>query len=184
MPRTGARGGGPKSKNSAPESVGADGGIGEGAATSGSGQLRTITTAPAQAAHLDELGARSWSTRVGEASHPGTSSSWDDEGCFNIGTMNPTGLNGKAAYCSGLPPGILNVSESHLSSKGVAQFRLGLKLSRAKHKYLAGAHVPLRAHSFSSGGYSGVGFLSTLPQRSLPQSWPCGIQQGSRSLLC
>ena len=112
------------------------------------------------------------SARVGEASHPGPQDPWDDDGCFNIGAMNPTGLNGKAAYCAGLPPGILGVSESHLSSKGVAQFRLGLKLSHARHRYLAGAHVPLRAHSFSSGGYSGVGFLSTVPQRSLPQSWP------------
>ena len=116
--------------------------------------------------------------RFGEASHPGPEVVQSGE--FLLGTMNPTGLNGKAALCGMLPPGIIGVSETHLSLGGISQFRLGLQLANAPHKFLGGAPVPLRAHSTASGGYSGVGFLSTLPQRALPHGWDIDLWESAR----
>ena len=110
-----------------------------------------------------------FSQRLGEALHPGPEE--DQEGSFLLGTMNPTGLNGKAAMCATLPHGVIGVAETHLSAGGVSNFRLGLRLANAPHKFLPGAPVPLRAHSASSVEYSGVGFLSTYPQRALPNCW-------------
>ena len=112
--------------------------------------------------------------------------------------MNPTGLNGKVAYCAALPEGIFGVSESHqshLSSQGVVQFRLGLKLAGSPHKFLPGAHVPCRARSHSSGGYSGAGFLSReaylMRDRKTCGPWPgCRLHRslclplGCRMLWC
>ena len=106
--------------------------------------------------------------KVGEASHPGPD---DGKGEFWLGAINPTGLNGKAAYCSLLEPGIYGVSETHLSSQGISQFRLGLRLAKSPFAFQPGAPAPLRMHSHTAGAYTGVGFLSHVPQRALPHSW-------------
>ena len=64
---------------------------------------------------LDHLGTvvAMAAERFGEASHPGPEAA--QSGSFLLGSMNPTGLNGKAALCGMLPPGIIGVSETHLS---------------------------------------------------------------------
>ena len=113
-------------------------------------------------------------TKVGEASHPGPD---DGKGEFWLGAINPTGLNGKAAYCSLLKPGIYGVSETHLSSQGISQFRLGLRLAKSPFAFQPGAPAPLRAHSNTAGANTGVGFLSSARLTALVAS---GLVEDSR----
>ena len=87
------------------------------------------------------------SVRWGEARYPGPASDVAKLGEFCLGALNPTGLNGKAEFCSGLPQGILGVSETHLSARGVSKFRLGLKMAQASHSLLTVVHVFLRART-------------------------------------
>ena len=90
--------------------------------------------------------------RFGEASHPGPEAA--QSGSFLLGSMKSTGLNGKAALCGMLPPGIIGVSETHLSL-GFCSFDSAFSWPDAPHRFLAGAPVPLRAHSTTLGDIPG-----------------------------
>ena len=101
----------------------------------------------------------------GEACHPGPVR---QSGRFQVGAINPTGLNGKASVLSTIHPGIWGISETHLSAQGLRQFRQGLRLNQAPFTFLPGAPAPLRTGSQTSGGYTGVGFASSYPVRASP----------------
>ena len=53
-------------------------------------------------------------SRFGEAANPGPQDSTVALGC-----VSPSGLNGKFAIAAGLPKGIMGVSETHLTAKGI-----------------------------------------------------------------
>lgn len=97
--------------------------------------------------------------RVGEASNPGPSS-------FVVGAINPTGLLGKADHIAALQPGVYGISETHLSSLGVRQFRRELQSHRVPAKFLSSQPAPLIRSSMGviGGKSTGVGFISS--------SWP------------
>ena len=113
------------------------------------------------------------SYRFGEALHPGP-------GEFCLGTFNPTGLAAKHSVVAQFAPGIYSVTETHLSSRGVHDFRLGLKLGGTGFSLHHGHPVPLRPGSAVAGQYSGVGFVSTCPGRASPHAWPPELFQTSR----
>ena len=110
--------------------------------------------------------------RIGEASNPGPQfhgpvAEW------HVSTLNPTGLAGKEVLISSLPPGIHNVSESHLTEAGLRKFRAGLKYHGSHiQNVIHGAHPPLRAHSTSVAKHSGAALLSSVPCRKLNVDWP------------
>ena len=108
--------------------------------------------------------------RIGEALHPGP---------FRIAAINPTGLNTKQDVVAQLPPGIYAVSETHLAKVGIQRFRAGIRLS-SSFNFIPGAPAPLRHHSDTSGGYTGVGFLTSYPARPLPFDWPPDIYDTAR----
>ena len=115
-------------------------------------------------------------TRVGEAANPGPSS-------FRISVIDPTAINNKFDLLATLPPGIYAVSESHLTSVGLQRFRAALR--RTSHfKFIPGAPVELRARSIVSGMYSGVGFLSSFPTRTVPNDWDQHLYASGRIAAC
>ena len=114
--------------------------------------------------------------RLGEADHPGP-------GSFRISVINPTGLNNKFDLIATPPPGIYAVSESHLAEIGLQRFRAAMHRNTS-FSYVAGAPVPLRARSQVSGMYSGVGFLSSFPTRTVAQDWDPVLYQTGRIAAC
>ena len=114
---------------------------------------------------------------VHEALNPGP------EDCIHIGCINPTGLRHKANLVSSLPtPGIWGVSETHLSHRGLHQFRTELSHQQKILSITPGAPAPLRSSSVhATGGKAcGVATLSTEPTRALPNSFPPEIFATSR----
>ena len=116
----------------------------------------------------------------GEACHPGPVR---QSGRFQVGAINPTGLNGKASVLSTIHPGIWGISETHLSAQGLRQFRQGLRLNQAPFTFLPGAPAPLRTGSQTSGGYTGVGFASSYPVRASPTGWHQDVWNTARVQL-
>ena len=112
------------------------------------------------------------SERFGEASHPGPG--------FTLGTFNPTGLGAKHGVVAQMEPGIYAVTETHLTNKGLQDFKTGLKLGEAQFSFLHGHAVQPRARSPATGAYQGVGFLSSFPARVVAQAWPPEVYQTSR----
>ena len=112
--------------------------------------------------------------RVGEAANPGPSH-------FTIGAFNPTGLGTKQGVVAQLPPGLYAVCETHLSSRGVGDFRLGLRLSGSSFSLLHGFPAPLRVHSSVTGSYTGVGFVSSYPGRVVAHAWPPELYTTARA---
>ena len=113
------------------------------------------------------------SFHFGEAAHPGPD-------VFSIGCFNPTGLASKHGVLSDLDQGIYAVSETHLTSRGVDEFRLGLKLARSPFSFFHGHPTPCRPRSTVAGAYSGVGFVSSFPGRIVSSTWPPEVFQTSR----
>ena len=72
------------------------------------------------------------------------------------------------------------MTETHLSSKGIHDFRLGLRLGGSGFSLHHGHPVPLRPGSAVAGQYSGVGFVSSFPGRASPHDWPPELFQTSR----
>ena len=116
--------------------------------------------------------------RFGEALHPGPI---EGEGPL-IGTVNPSGLLGKGQSAASLPAGAWGVTESHLSSQGLIQFRDELKYLRSRYRFLAGAPAPPLSNSLSciGGKATGVGLLSSYPCRTLPCTWPSHLTNTAR----
>ena len=108
------------------------------------------------------------SMRVGEASHPGPD-------VIHVGSLNCSGARRKAALISQLPaPGVWGTSETHLSCRGLHQFRSELAHQKPAMTITPGAPAPLRSQSVhTTGGKAcGVAVLSTEPTRPLPHSFP------------
>ena len=101
--------------------------------------------------------------RFGEALHPGPT--------LRIGTTNPSGANGKAQYIADLPPGIWNLSETHLTTDTTKSFDKQLKFhTRAAHRRIRtsyGAPAPLRTGSQSAGTWTGVLQFADLPTQAI-----------------
>ena len=104
------------------------------------------------------------SFRFGEASHPGPST-------FTLGSLNATGLQGKHGIAAQLSDGLYAASETHLTSRGVAEFNKGLFFAQSPFKLLPGAPARPRHNSAFVGDYTGVGFLSSVPTRAACHSW-------------
>ncbi len=113
---------------------------------------------------------------MGEASHPGPQP-------FVVGAINPTGLLGKADHIAALPSGIYGISETHLSSLGVSQFRREMQSHRIAAKFLSSKPAPLIRSSVGviGGKCTGVGFITHHPGRNLPVSWPESLHQEART---
>ena len=114
------------------------------------------------------------SFRFGEAIHPGPN--------FTFGTLNPSGLMGKANLLSFLPQGCFGVCESHLSRLGTQQFRNELKAHQSQFNFVSTAPAPLirQAVGVIGGKCTGVGLLSSFPARNLPCNFPENIQHEAR----
>ncbi len=123
----------------------------------------------------------------GEALNPGPLENQHSskERAWSLGTFNPSGLCGKhqviGSYLGDCD--IWAVSETHLTSRGFASFKNGLKGSSEFQYCVGGAHVPLRQHSNKTGEWSGVCMLSKHPTRQLPIQWPSQTYETSRVLL-
>ena len=117
------------------------------------------------------------SLRIGEASHPGPANS---QGCTVLGTMNLTGLRGKAHLIQQLPnaggQSVWGVSETHLTGPGTRKFREELRYQAPGYQFRGGHPVPFKtAGTHAIGGKSkGVGFLTTAPSRlaARNEQWP------------
>ena len=101
--------------------------------------------------------------RFGEALHPGPT--------LRIGTTNPSGANGKSQYIADLPPGIWDLSETHLTTDSIKSFDKQLKFhTRAAHRRIRtsyGAPAPLRTGSQSAGTWTGVLQFADLPTQAI-----------------
>lgn len=96
--------------------------------------------------------------RVGEASHPGPSQHHP----FVIATCNPTGLLGKASHFKEMPDGVYGISESHLTTEGVVQFRRELQLHKVNAKYLMSRPSPRIRPAMGSSVGNAQGWASFL----------------------
>ena len=104
--------------------------------------------------------------RVGEALVPGPP-------VWTLGVCNPSGMPGKLCIFDYHPCDIWIVSETHLSRKGVADFRSQLKWSRSGYRYLITGHpAEPRSTASSLGSWTGVAVLSMHPTRRAPVTWP------------
>ena len=112
------------------------------------------------------------SFRFGEALHPGPS--------FSIGAFNPTGLGSKHGVVAHLDPGVYAVTETHLTSRGIQDFKTGLKFAGAPFHLLHGQAAPPRQRSPVTGSYTGAGFVSSFPGRVVAQAWPAEVYQTAR----
>ena len=107
--------------------------------------------------------------RIGEAANPGPS--------VQIGCVNPTGLLNKGQTIDELPRGdggtIWAVSETHISLPGRSKLHKEFSCHKSGYNLQLGANVPTRSATISSigGKQRGVGFLSTLPSRSMSATW-------------
>ena len=117
--------------------------------------------------------------RFGEADHPGPD--------LTISALNPTGLRGKEGHILGLPGGIHNVAETHLTEDGIRACkrtfsRLASQESR-RLKMISGGPVPLRPHCHRTGVWSGVAQVSDLPGHPLRVPWVNGEFSAGRVML-
>ena len=114
------------------------------------------------------------SFRYGEAIHPGPG--------FALGSINPSGLLGKAQLLNSLPEGCYGVCESHLSRLGTQQFRNELKAHHCPFRFVSTAPAPLirEAVGVIGGKCTGVGLLTSFPARNLPFDIPEHTQHEAR----
>ena len=114
------------------------------------------------------------SFRYGEAIHPGPG--------FALGSINPSGLLGKAQLLNSLPEGCYGVCESHLSRLGIQQFRNELKAHHCPFRFVSTAPAPLirEAVGVIGGKSTGVGLLTSFPARNLPFDIPEHTQHEAR----
>lgn len=118
--------------------------------------------------------------RVGEAAVPGPSAT--SNGKWSLGTINPSGVSGKAAVLNSLSPGIYALSETQLSSRSLPRFKQELEGCRSKFKLSTGAAAPLKHKSIRAvaGAHTGVGFLTTFPSRAVKYGWQPELYESGR----
>ncbi len=104
--------------------------------------------------------------RVGEALVPGPP-------VWTLGVCNPSGMPGKLSIFDYHPCDIWLVSETHLSRKGISDFRSQLRWSQSGYRYLITGHpAEPRSMASSLGSWTGVAVLSMHPTRRAPVTWP------------
>ncbi|CAJ1367098.1 unnamed protein product [Effrenium voratum] len=114
--------------------------------------------------------------RFGEALHPGPS--------LCIGTTNPSGAYGKAQYLADLPPGIWNISETHLTAANTRTFDKQLKFQASQqHRRLRSLYAPLRTGSQVAGSWTGVMQFADLPAQAISVPGLADYYQQSRLQL-
>ena len=118
--------------------------------------------------------------RVGEASNPGPATTPDKDMVklpgLIIGVVNPHGLLRKSANILDLPSyanSIWNISETHLTTPGIAKFRVELASQKTDHRLHHGAPTPHRSEAYTSigGTHQGTAFMTNLPSRKLQPMW-------------
>lgn len=117
--------------------------------------------------------------RFGEAANPGPPPT---DTAIAIGTFNPCGMLGKAPILAGLPTGVWGVTESHLTSQGVQKLRTDMHHQQVAARYHPGhPAAPIsKGIGVIGGKATGVGLLSHLPSRSLPNQWAPELWQTGR----
>ena len=110
--------------------------------------------------------------RVGEAAHPGPTSSTANQWTF--GVFNPSGLNAKTDLVANLPGDVWVASETRLTQNGVRKLRVGLRALKSDLGQLVPGY-PCRQHAdrqrAEAGNNTGVLLLSKYPARALPHSF-------------
>lgn len=115
--------------------------------------------------------------RVGEASHPGPSSSGSS---WSMGIFNPSGLRSKIDALAHLPGNVWMGSETHLTSDGFRKLKRGLRSLGSSYRYaIPGAFCTERTAA-GAGVHQGVISVSTFPARSLPHAIPSDMYQTAR----
>lgn len=114
--------------------------------------------------------------RIGEAANPGPAQQWV------LGAVNPTGLSGKAEQFNDLSRGIFSVCETHLTIPGCHRFKQELFGVRSKFKFYGGHPAPYKTSGAQcvGGKHTGVGFLASVPSRSVFSGWNSSLYQTSR----
>ena len=118
--------------------------------------------------------------RVGEASNPGPATTPAEAMVqppgLTIGVVNPHGLLRKSANLLDLPShsrSIWNISETHLTTPGIAKFRVELASQKTDHRLHHGAPTPHRSEACASigGTHLGTAFVTNLASRKLQPMW-------------
>ena len=101
---------------------------------------------------------------------------------WRLSTANPTGLAGKATSFADFAPGIVAVSESHLTKQGIVKFGRELRGTKSPFSLLHGYAAPYRASAITSHGgkQTGVAFLHTFPGRPVFAGWDDELFSTSR----
>lgn len=104
--------------------------------------------------------------RVGEARRPGP---------LAISVCNPSGVASKEPHLLALPPGIVNISETHLSAVSqpvaIRVLRSLAQQANRRLRVLPGARVCLRPQSSSVGTWSGVMQLADIGGHQVSLPW-------------
>ena len=112
--------------------------------------------------------------RIGEALVPGPP-------VWNLGVCNPSGMAGKLNIFDFHPCDVWMISETHLSTQGMTDFRTQLKWSKQGYKYLiTGYPASHRSDASSAGTWTGVAVLSMHPTRKAPTNWPPLVFESGR----
>ena len=126
------------------------------------------------------LGFANGCTRIGEASHPGPSST------LTLGTTNPGGLRLKEGQAVALGAGIWSLCETQLSSFTQRSAAKALRaLARQQDRCLRpcfGSPAPLRPRSSWAGSWTGVACVSDYPSKILQIEWPPDLWLSGRVL--
>ena len=107
--------------------------------------------------------------RVGEAQNPGP----QDE-CLALGTVNPSGINGKVCSFLDLPPGLWSIAETQATQPVFQRFSRELRAFQGSSRNLClrhGACAPLRANSNSAGAWTGVAQMADCHIRPIHVPW-------------
>ena len=136
------------------------------------------------------------SFRLGEARKPGPCGSggaeelafeqiqWAHEHSegFSIGTFNPSGINNKFEVFKNFPAGWWGGAETQASRRQVSAFRASVRNSSTggTFRVVAGHDAPLRAGSLTSGAWTGVLHLASVPLREIRLPWPEHIFESGR----
>ena len=122
----------------------------------------------------------SWQSgaRIGEASHPGPSST------VVVGCSNPGGLRNKEQHAIDQGVGIWSYSETHLSTyTQITAARALKKAARDQGRLLRtyfSAPAPLRNRSTWAGKHTGVAVTSDFRSKQLQLDWPAEIWSSGR----
>ena len=90
--------------------------------------------------------------RLGEADVPGPALDSQSQELWAIGSINPTGLAGKAVLFTDLPEGIYGVSETHLTARGKSRFKQELWHAKSKFQITTGADAPYKKSNLRAVG--------------------------------